>query len=167
LKLNRSIDSLAVRLDRFDPVFPSSNKTGLNHWKGKAIIPFTDWMSIKDTQYALQYFLDDFDEMWTCISQEELEQGLRREDAKIWNSDDLELMKYAKNANYGRLKCFHCLLSPAWDDPIFTGINRLVSKGLTNGEQQRDPIQYPSCMLIDFNVLMKGPILREMMILEL
>jgi hypothetical protein len=148
LKLERSIDNLAKRLNRFDPVFPSSNKTGLNYWKGKAIIPFTDWMSIKNTQYALQYLPDDFDEMWTCISQEELEQGLKREDAKIWNSDYLELMEYTKNANYGRLKCFHCLLSPAWDDPIFIGINRLVTKGLTNGEQQKDLIQYP-CQVVN------------------
>jgi hypothetical protein len=86
--------------------------------------------------------------MWTCISQEELEQGLKRDDTKIWNSDYLELMEYARNANYGRLKCFHCLLNPAWDEPIFIGINRLVSKGLTNGEQQRDLIQYP-CQVVN------------------
>ena len=148
LKLERSIDRLAKRLDRFDPQYCSSNRTGLNYWKGKEIIPFADWMSIKDIQYALQYFPDDSDEMWTCISQEELEQGLKREDVEKWDSDYLELMEYTKNANYGRLKCFYCLLNPAWDDPIFIGINRLVSKGLTNGQQQRDLVQYP-CQVVN------------------
>ena len=148
MKLERSIDKLTKRLDVFDPVFTSNSKTGLSYWKDKAIIPFTDWMSIKDTQYAFQYFPDDFDEMWTCISQEELERGLKREDVKIWNSDYLELMEYAKNANYGRLKCFHCLLSPAWNDPIFIGINRLVTKGLTVGDQGIDPMRYP-CQVVN------------------
>lgn len=57
-------------------------------------------------------------------------------------------MEYTKNPNYGKLKCFHCLLNPAWGDPIFIGINRLVSKGLTNGEQEIEPIQYP-CQVVN------------------
>jgi hypothetical protein len=146
LKLERSIDNLSKRLDKFDPILPSSNKIGLNFWKGKAIIPFTDWMSIKNTSYALQYLPDDFDELWTCISQEELEQGLKREDVKKWDSDYLELMEYTKNPKYGKLKCFHCLLSPDGDDLIFIGINRLVSKGLIDGEQ--DAPQYP-CQVVN------------------
>src|ERR687891_42120 len=39
-------------------------------------------------------------------------------------------MNYTKNANYGRAKCFDCLLDPGGDDPIFIGINKLISKGL-------------------------------------
>lgn len=39
-------------------------------------------------------------------------------------------MNYTKNENYGRTKCFDCLLEPKGDDPIFIGINRLVLKGL-------------------------------------
>jgi hypothetical protein len=39
-------------------------------------------------------------------------------------------------------------LSPVWDDPIFIGINRLVAKGLTNGEQEIEPIQYP-CQVVN------------------
>jgi hypothetical protein len=53
-----------------------------------------------------------------------------QEDIKKWNSDFLEMMECTKNSNYGRLECFHCLLSPDCDDPIFIGINRLVAKGL-------------------------------------
>lgn len=48
-----------------------------------------------------------------------------------------------KNRNYGRLTCFHCLLSPDGDDPIFIGINRLVAKGLIEGKQEKHSIQYP------------------------
>ena len=44
------------------------------------------------------------------------------------------------------MKCFHCLLSPAGDDPIFTGINRLLAKGLVNGKH--DPPEYP-CKVVD------------------
>jgi hypothetical protein len=84
----------------------------------------------------------------TYITEDELEGELEREDARKWDSDYLELMEYTKNPNYGRLKFFHCLLSPAGDDPIFIGINRLISKGLTNGEQQRDLIQYP-CQVVN------------------
>ena len=42
----------------------------------------------------------------------------------------LELMNYTTNENYGRAKCFDCLLEPKGDDPIFIGINRLILKGL-------------------------------------
>jgi hypothetical protein len=57
-------------------------------------------------------------------------------------------MEYAKNTNYGRLKCFHCILSQAGDDPIFIDIKRLVAKGSINGEQEKDPIQYP-CQVVN------------------
>jgi hypothetical protein len=86
--------------------------------------------------------------LWTYIQEDDLEGEREREDAKRWDSDYLELMEYTKNPNYGKLKCFHCLLSQAWDDPIFIVINRVVSKGLTNGEQQRDLIQYP-CQVVN------------------
>jgi hypothetical protein len=70
----------------------------------------------------------------------------KQEDVKKWDLDFLELMEYTRNPNYGRLKCFHCLLSPDSDDPIFIGINRLVAKGLGNGKQDR--IQYP-CLVVN------------------
>lgn len=54
-------------------------------------------------------------------------------------------MEYSRNLKYGRLKCFHCVLSPDGDDYIFIGINRLVAKGLTIKKQETgtDSIQYP------------------------
>jgi hypothetical protein len=57
-------------------------------------------------------------------------------------------MEYRKNPNYGRTKCFRCLLDTYGDDPIFIGINRLVAKGLEVGEENDGNnninfIQYP------------------------
>ena len=98
-----------------------------------------EWIGIRDTPYALEYFPDDFDQVLTYIPEDEV--GRDGEDVKKWDSDYLELMEYTKNANYGKVKCFHCLLSPAGDDPIFIGINRVVSKGLIDRKQ--DPVQYP------------------------
>ena len=51
-------------------------------------------------------------------------------------------MEYRRNPNYGKTKCFHCLLSPDGDDPIFIGINRLVAKGLENKDVNTLP-EYP------------------------
>jgi hypothetical protein len=136
LKLERSIDSLARKLDRLDPKFSSSNRTGLNHWKDKPIIPLEEWIKFRYTPYALGYFPDDFDQILTyLLAEDDLEKGRERKDIEEWNSDYLELMENTKNPNYGKLKCFHCLLSPAGDDPIFIGINRLVSKGLIDRKQ--------------------------------
>jgi hypothetical protein len=73
LNLERLIDNLYKRLDRFDPVFTSSNKTGLNYWKGKPIISLEKWIEIRDTPYVLDYFPDDFDQALTYISEDEVE----------------------------------------------------------------------------------------------
>ena len=56
-------------------------------------------------------------------------------------------MEYRRNPNYGRAKCFHCLLSPDGDDPIFIGINRLVTKGLEK-DNKDNPVQYP-CSVVN------------------
>ena len=80
--------------------------------------------------------------MLTYLSTEDdLKKDIEQKDIEKWDSDYLELMEYTKNPNYGKLKCFHCLLSPAGDDPIFIGINKLVSKGLI--DRKHDPVQYP------------------------
>jgi hypothetical protein len=126
----------------------SDNRTGLRYWKDKPIIQLDEWITIRDTPYALDCFPDDFDQGRTHIprNEPEKEKEEQEEDVKKWNSDFIELMEYTKNPNYGKMKCFHCLLSPIGDDPIFTGINRLVAKGLTNREQ--DPLQYP-CKVVN------------------
>src|SRR5688572_14138288 len=116
---------------------------GLNYWKNKPIIPLEEWIEIRDTPYALEYLPDDFDQDLTYIPEDELEHEWEREEVKKWDSDYLELMEYTKNLNYGKLKCFHCLLSPDGDDPIFIGINRLVARGLNNWEREKAPPEYP------------------------
>jgi hypothetical protein len=116
---------------------------GLNYWKNKPIIPLEEWIEIRDTPYALEYLPDDFDQDLTYIPEDELEHEWEREEVKKWDSDYLELMEYTKNLNYDKLKCFHCLLSPDGDDPIFIGINRLVARGLNNWEREKAPPEYP------------------------
>lgn len=145
MKLQRSIDNLAKKLDRLDPIKASINKINLSYWKNKPIIQLDEWMKFRDTPYTLDYFPDDFDRLLTHFSEDELKEQ-KREDVIKWNSDYQELMEYTKNPNYGKFKCFHCLLSPDGDDPIFIGINKLVAKGLSNGKH--DPSKYP-CEVVD------------------
>ena len=66
-------------------------------------------------------------------------------------------IEYARNPNYGKLECFHCTLSPDGDDPIFIGINRLIAKGLNNGEQGKDGAQYPCLIVNRFQCLYERP----------
>ena len=45
-------------------------------------------------------------------------------------------------------QCFHCLLSPVTDDPIFVGINGLFTKGLEcdTDENKNNSIPCPCCI---------------------
>jgi hypothetical protein len=60
-----------------------------------------------------------------------------------WYPDYLDLMEYKRNPNYGKSRCFRCLLSPDRNDPIFIGINRLVTKGFEENKSKNNPIPYP------------------------
>ena len=148
IEARETIGNLAKKLDRLDPKLSSSNRIGLKYWKDKPIIPLEEWIKFRDRPYPLDYFLDDFDQSLTYMTDEyELGKGQeRKSDVEKWNSDFIELMEHTRNPNYGKLKCFHCLLSPARDDPIFIGINGLVAKGLVNGKQ--GPPQYP-CEIVN------------------
>lgn len=148
MNLERSIGNLEKKLNRADPTTGARNKTGLSIWKGRQIIPLDEWIELRNTPYALKCFPDDFDQTLTCMSEDKVVTQREQEDLRKWDVDYQELMEYTKNSNYGRLKCFHCLLSPDGDDPIFIGINRLVSKGLKNGTLQGDEIQYP-CQVVN------------------
>ena len=129
MNLERSINNLSKRIDRLDSLDGHGNDS--NHWRGKEIIPLNDWIHLRGTPYALEYFPDDFDNIQTSITEEELKDS--DDQTRKWYSDYLVLMEHKRNPNYGRTKCFHCLLSPEQDDPIFIGINRLVAKGLRQG----------------------------------
>jgi hypothetical protein len=128
-------------------MFAHDNTSGLNRWKGKPIIPLDEWIQIRNTSYVLDCFPDDFAQDLTYIAEGELNGG-RKQEVKKWNSDFLELMEYTKSPNYGKLKCFHCLLSPDGDNPIFIGINKLVAKGLNKDMQERNKIEYP-CQIVN------------------
>jgi hypothetical protein len=74
LKLERSIDNLAKRLDRLGAHLPTShvpsnnNKTGLSHGKGKPVIALEDWVQIHGhLPSRLEYFPDDFDQALTYM----------------------------------------------------------------------------------------------------
>ena len=139
MNLERSISNLSKRIERLDSLDGDGNDS--NHWKGKAIIPLNDWIRLRGTSYALECFPDDFDMSRTFLTESDLKDGDDR--TRNWYSDYLDLMEVRRKPNYGRTKCFHCLLSPERDDPIFIGINRLVVKGLEDNGNQSNPILYP------------------------
>lgn len=97
------------------------------HSEQKIEASLNDWIQLRGTPYALEYFPDDFDEVWAHIIESEIEED-GDDQKKKWHSDYLDLMEYKRNPNYGKSKCFYCLPSPVRDDPIFIGINRLVAK---------------------------------------
>ena len=144
MNLERSISNLSKRIDRFNSLNGDGNDS--NHWKGKAIIPLKDWIQLRGTSYALQYFPDDFDNPRTFLTESELKDS--NDQTRKWYSDYLDLMEFRMNPSYGKAKCFHCLLSPDGDDPIFIGINRLVAKGLGQDEYKNNPIPYP-CPIVN------------------
>jgi hypothetical protein len=117
LNLERSISNLSKRLERLDSFNGNSNDS--NHWRGKEIIPLTDCIQLKGTPYALQYFPDDFDNPRTFLTESEVKDS--DEQTRKWYSNYLDLMEYKRNPNYGRTKCFHCLLSPERNDTVLIG----------------------------------------------
>jgi hypothetical protein len=161
LNLDKSINDLSKRIDKFDSFNDDSNE--LRYWKGKKIIPLNEWKKVANcddafsfgieghlqTNEALQYFPDDYSRsLFPLGVQEEFE-----EKVKEWYSDYEELMERKRNPNYGRTKCFHCLLSPDGDDPIFIGINMLVAKALQKNEDQNqtNSTEYPCSVVNRFD----------------
>ena len=63
MNLEKSINNLSKRIERLDSINGDGNDS--NHWRGKEIIPLNDWIQLKGTPYALQYFPDDFDKFRT------------------------------------------------------------------------------------------------------
>jgi hypothetical protein len=74
LKLERSVNNLAKRLDGLGPHLPTSyvpssnNRIDLSHWKGKPVIALEDWIQIRgQLPSRLEYFPDDFDQSLTYM----------------------------------------------------------------------------------------------------
>jgi hypothetical protein len=106
LNLERSINNLSRRIERFDSFDGDGNDS--NYWKGKAIIPLNDWIRLRGISYALQYFPDDFDRFQTFLIESEIKEG--GDQMRKWYSDYLDLMEYKRNPNYGRLKLLSLLV---------------------------------------------------------
>ena len=140
MNLDKSISNISKRIERLDSLNRDNNDP--NYWRGKEIIPLNEWIQLRGTAYALEYFPDDF-EFQTFLSESDLRDS--DDQTRKWYSDYLDLMEQKRNPNYGKSNCFHCLLSPDRDDPIFIGINRLVAKGLEDNkdDNKNNPIQYP------------------------
>lgn len=67
LKIERSINNLSKRIERFDPSADVER-----YWKGKEVIPFEEWRKLRGTRYELKYFPDDFHQFWTTKTESEL-----------------------------------------------------------------------------------------------
>jgi hypothetical protein len=105
LNLERSLSKLSKRIERLDS-FNDSNDS--NYWRSKEIIPLDEWIQLKGTPYALECFPDDFDKCQTFLTESELK--VSDDKTRKWYFDYLDLMEHKGHPNYGKSKCFHCLL---------------------------------------------------------
>jgi hypothetical protein len=148
LNLDKLLNSnnLIQRLGKLYPNISSKND-GINYWKGKKIVSLAEWRRIansnkafqkgieyQNTKEALQYFPDDYYSKWPLFPlgvQEEL-----KKEANKWYLQYLELMQYRKNPNYGKTKCYNCLLSTSREEAaIFIGINKVVARALEDNNK--------------------------------
>jgi hypothetical protein len=60
-----------------------------------------------------------------------IEDQTLKHEAEQWRSDFIKLMEYSRNTEYGKTKCFRCLLSPDREEAaIFIGMNKVISRSL-------------------------------------
>jgi len=151
LNLDRSINNLSQRLNN---LYPDVNNNGPGYWKGRKVIPTSQWLKITKTvnkatgKYnigeALQYFPDSYIQYIFPFGIPEHLQ----EEANKWYSDYLELMEHRRDPKYGSTKCYECLLCPQRDESaLLVGIHKVIARGLEQekegGEEEvQDPI-YP------------------------
>jgi hypothetical protein len=103
------------------------------YWKGKKIVSLDQWYQIKEgygLKAALQYFPNDYRYGFACTF-DDIEDTVLKQGAAQWYSDYVKLMEYGKNTEYGKTKCFRCLLSPDREEAgMFFGINKVISRAL-------------------------------------
>jgi hypothetical protein len=103
------------------------------YWKGRKVVLLDQWFQIKGNyslKAALQYFPNDFQYGFPYVFDNIEDQPLK-EEADQWYFDFIKLMEYSKNKEYGKTKCFRCLLSPDREEAaIFMGINKVISRSL-------------------------------------
>jgi hypothetical protein len=176
LNLDRSINKLSERLNKLYPETSSKIKYngGANYWKGRKIITLDQWFHIKENytlKAALQYFPNDFPRFGFHYILDNIEDAKLKREADQWYSDFIILMEYTKNMQFGKTKCFHCLLSPDREEAaIFIGINKVMSRALdtTNGVSvypckvlNRFVCPYDKKIVINKENIMEGSITKK------
>jgi hypothetical protein len=146
---NKSITNLSARLDKLTSESDEESKSdGNNFWKGKKIIPLNEWRKIARINYAfghgiehlrikeaLEYYPDDYSQHLFLLGVPDNV----RDAAEKWLSDYIDLMEFKKNANYGKTKCFGCLLSPCREEAaIYLGINKVIARELERSEHNNN-----------------------------
>jgi hypothetical protein len=121
------------------------------YWEGRKVVSLNEWLKIKSNyglNASLQYFPNDFPRSgFTFILYGIKDQTLKQE-ADQWRSNFISLMEYSKNPEYGKWKCFRCLLSTDREEAgIFIGINKAISRAL---DTTNDDSVYPSKVLNRF-----------------
>ena len=103
------------------------------YWKGKKIVSLDQWYQIKEgygLKAALQFFPNDYRYGFACTF-DDIEDIALKQEADQWYSEYVKLMEYCKNSEYGKTKCFRCLLSPDRENAgIFIGMNKVMSRAL-------------------------------------
>jgi hypothetical protein len=141
LNLDKSVNSLSQRLNKLYPDTSSGNSSndGINYWKGRKIISLDKWLRISkantisrredyNVKEGLRYFPDDYFESMFLLGG--IPEDLKGE-ANKWYCDYIELMEHKRNPQYGRTKCFRCLLSPSREESaIFLGINKVIARAI-------------------------------------
>jgi hypothetical protein len=104
------------------------------YWEGKKVISLNHWLKIKNIcglKAALQYFPNDFPRSGFTFILCGIEDQPLMQEAEHRCSDFERLMIYSRNAEYGKTKCFRCLISTDREEAeIFIGINKVISKTL-------------------------------------
>jgi hypothetical protein len=111
------------------------------------------WLKIKNNcglRVPLQYFPDDFPRSGLTFILCGIEDQTLMQKAEHWCFDFERLMEYSRNAEYGKTKCFRCLISTDREEAgIFIGINKVISKALETDTY--DTSVYP-CKILNRSV---------------
>jgi hypothetical protein len=103
------------------------------YWKGKKIVSLDQWYQIKEgygLKAALEFFPNDYRYGFACTF-DDIENIALKQEADQWFSEYVKLMEYGKNTEYGKTKCFRCLLSPDRENAgMFFGMNKVISRAL-------------------------------------
>jgi hypothetical protein len=120
------------------------------YWKGRKIVSLNEWFQLESysLKEALQYFPNNFPSFGFSYIVDNIEDQTLKQEADQWYSDFIKLMEYSKNAKYGKIKCYQCLLSPYREEAaIFIGINKVISRALDTTD---DVSVYPCKVLNRF-----------------